>query len=95
MFAVRFAILALLTFLAGANAGCDSPTCQEIFEVGDAVYILLKCMRSGDGFTVCIYEGSIKEDEAECEYSDKDGSLVAGDSVCPKTSKVDPSELGF
>ncbi|KAG1768600.1 hypothetical protein EV702DRAFT_1203227 [Suillus placidus] len=94
MFAARFAILALLTFLAGANAGC--PTCQEIFEVGDEVYILTNCMRSGDasGYTVCIYQSSLNDDEAECEYN-KDGVLVVGDSVCPKISVVDPSELGL
>ncbi|KAG1720106.1 hypothetical protein EDB19DRAFT_1836208 [Suillus lakei] len=71
MFTPRFAILALFTFLAGANAGCA--TCQETLEVdGVATYELVSdYVKSDNGFTVCNYVDE-KGDVATCEYAVRD-----------------------
>ncbi|KAG1748187.1 CHAT domain-containing protein [Suillus lakei] len=68
MFTSRFAILALLTFLAGANARCA--TCDETLEVdGAAAYKLVSNTEDSDsGYTVCKYVDN-KGDQVTCEYT--------------------------
>ncbi|KAG1888374.1 hypothetical protein F4604DRAFT_1717173 [Suillus subluteus] len=87
MFTARFTILALLTFLAGANAGCA--TCQQTLEVdGVATYTLVnEYVRSENGYTVCDYVDK-SGDEVTCEYANL-ALLQDGDDVCPKFSRID------
>ncbi|KAG1881392.1 hypothetical protein C8R48DRAFT_667266 [Suillus tomentosus] len=68
MFTSRFTIFALLTFLAGVNAGCA--TCPETLEVdGVATYKLVSSyVKSKNGFTECSYTDK-KGDEVTCEYA--------------------------
>ncbi|KAG1781276.1 hypothetical protein EV702DRAFT_1075275 [Suillus placidus] len=88
MFTARFAMLALLAFLTGANAGCA--TCQETLEVnGVATYELVSSyVRSENGFTVCDYVDNKNGDEVTCEYTNV-GLLEDGDSYCPQWSRMD------
>lgn len=55
MLTARFTIFALLTFLAGANAGCA--TCEKTLEVmGDETYELVNgYMNYENGYTICKY----------------------------------------
>lgn len=54
MFTSRFAFLALLTFLARANAGCA--TCDDTVEVdGVAVYTLANSTIEYNGYLICTY----------------------------------------
>lgn len=55
MLTARFTIFALLTFLAGANAGCA--TCDTTLEVnGQVTYKLVDSyMNYDNGYTVCEY----------------------------------------
>jgi hypothetical protein len=55
MFTARFTVFALLTFLAGANAGCA--TCEDTIEVnGDVTYELVSdSMNYDNGYTLCKY----------------------------------------
>ncbi|KAG2142929.1 hypothetical protein DEU56DRAFT_792571 [Suillus clintonianus] len=87
MFTSRFTILALLTFLAGANAGCA--TCQNTLEVnGVATYTLVSYyVKSDNGFTECSYVDK-KGDQVTCEYTNV-GLLEDGDSTCPQWSRMD------
>ncbi|KAG1717888.1 hypothetical protein EDB19DRAFT_1838936 [Suillus lakei] len=66
-FTSRFTILALLTFLAGANAECA--TCNATLEVGTTSYELVNStLESANGFTLCTYLDN-KGDKVTCEYS--------------------------
>ncbi|KAG1819223.1 uncharacterized protein BJ212DRAFT_1479339 [Suillus subaureus] len=87
MFTARFTVLALLAFLAGANAGCA--TCPETLEVdGKVAYELVNSyVRSDDGYTDCTYVGK-SGDEVACEYANV-GVLEDGDALCPKVSRMD------
>jgi hypothetical protein len=53
MFTSRFTILALLTFLAGVNAGCA--TCEQTLEVDDAAtyQLVSSYWKQDNGWTVC------------------------------------------
>lgn len=54
MFTSRFAFLALLTFLARANAGCA--TCDDTVEVdGVAIYTLANSTVEYNGYLLCTY----------------------------------------
>ncbi|KAG2096753.1 uncharacterized protein F5147DRAFT_817120 [Suillus discolor] len=68
MFTSRFTILALLTLLAGANAGCA--TCEEtLYDDGVAAYVLVDTyVKSENGFTECSYMND-QDDEVTCEYA--------------------------
>ncbi|KAG2152764.1 hypothetical protein DEU56DRAFT_775929 [Suillus clintonianus] len=87
MLTSHFTILALLTFLTGANAGCAA--CADTLEVdGVAVYTLVNStIEYKDGYTLCTYE-NILGLEVTCEYSDR-GAYVDGDDLCPRGSKSD------
>ncbi|KAG1717889.1 hypothetical protein EDB19DRAFT_1805739 [Suillus lakei] len=86
MFTSRFVILALLTFLAGANAGCA--TCDDTLEVdGVAVYTLVNSTTEYNGYTLCTYTNKLGTD-VTCEYSDS-GVYEDGDDICPRVSRMD------
>ncbi|KAG1786137.1 uncharacterized protein HD556DRAFT_1507650 [Suillus plorans] len=72
MFTSRFTILAVLTLLAGANAGCA--TCQEtLYDRGVAAYELVSTyVKSENGFTECSYVDK-EGDEVNCEYMNGQG----------------------
>ncbi|KAG2124383.1 hypothetical protein DEU56DRAFT_827562 [Suillus clintonianus] len=88
MFTSRFVVLALLTFLAGANAGCA--TCEETLEVdGVAAYKLVSSsVDSKNGFTVCNYADK-KGGKVACEYHTDSGLYEGGDDLCPRLSRMD------
>ncbi|KAG1898782.1 uncharacterized protein F5891DRAFT_1028639, partial [Suillus fuscotomentosus] len=92
MFTSRLTIFALLTFLAGVNAGCAA--CEEtLYGVDSATTYKLvsNYEKSENGYTECGYMDK-KGDSVTCEYKD-DGWLVAdGDSKCPKLSKKNDPE---
>ncbi|KAG2124378.1 hypothetical protein DEU56DRAFT_917066 [Suillus clintonianus] len=86
MFTSHFTILALLAFLAGANAGCA--ICDATLEVdGAAVYTLVNSTVEHDGYTLCTYESKLGT-EVTCEYSDS-GVYEDGDDLCPLVSRSD------
>ncbi|KAG2097765.1 uncharacterized protein F5147DRAFT_366697 [Suillus discolor] len=65
MFTSRFTILTLLTFLAGANAGCA--TCNRTLEVGTTSYRLVNSTLQSAKAYICTYEDNAG-DVATCEY---------------------------
>lgn len=84
MFTSHFAFLALLTFLARANAGCA--TCAATVEVdGVAVYTLTNSTLEYDGSTLCVYTSKAGT-EVTCEYSDS-GLYEDGDDLCPTIAR--------
>ncbi|KAG2754288.1 hypothetical protein P692DRAFT_20827801 [Suillus brevipes Sb2] len=87
MFTARFTVFALLTFLAGANAGCA--TCEDTIEVnGDVTYELVSdSMNYDNGYTLCKYVDT-SGDTVTCEYTNV-GLLEDGDKVCPQWSRMD------
>ncbi|KIK33213.1 hypothetical protein CY34DRAFT_813787 [Suillus luteus UH-Slu-Lm8-n1] len=87
MITARFAIFALLAFLAGANAGCA--TCEETLEVnGDVTYELVSSyMNYDNGYTTCRYVDK-SGDTVTCEYANV-GLLEDGDKACPRWSRMD------
>ncbi|KAG2059509.1 hypothetical protein BDR06DRAFT_949562 [Suillus hirtellus] len=87
MFTSRITILMLLTFLAGANAGCA--TCPQSLDVdGVAIYELVTSyVKAENGFTECSYVDKLG-DVVTCEYTDG-GELKSGDEKCPKISRKD------
>ncbi|KAG2138447.1 uncharacterized protein EDB93DRAFT_1165700 [Suillus bovinus] len=89
MFASRFAILALFTFLAGANATTTScAACEDTLEVdGMAVYTLANSTVETNGYTLCTYTNSKLGTKVSCEYSDT-GIYEDGDSLCPLVSRA-------
>ncbi|KAG1830422.1 hypothetical protein EV424DRAFT_292250 [Suillus variegatus] len=91
MFTSCLTILALLTLLAGANAGCA--TCQETLKVGSSTYELVSSyVESENGYTECSYVDK-KGDEVTCVYTD-DGKLANGDWKCPGWSRKDECYAG-
>ncbi|KAG2138445.1 uncharacterized protein EDB93DRAFT_725170 [Suillus bovinus] len=86
MVAPRFTgILALLTFLAGANAECA--TCNHTLEVGTTSYRLVNTtLESASGY-ICTYEDSAG-DMATCEYYVSGGYVMVGDELCPHVSSL-------
>lgn len=84
MFTSRFAFLALLTFLARANAGCA--TCDDTVEVdGVAVYTLTNSTIEYNGNLLCTYTSKVGT-ELTCEYSDS-GVYEDGDDLCPTIAR--------
>ncbi|KAG1802657.1 uncharacterized protein HD556DRAFT_1437719 [Suillus plorans] len=79
MFTSRLTIFALLTFLAGVNAGCA--TCPETLDVdGVATYELVSnYVKSENGFTECSYTDK-KGDEVTCEYAVRNFWTLSGSS---------------
>ncbi|KAG2142946.1 hypothetical protein DEU56DRAFT_792630 [Suillus clintonianus] len=85
MFTSRFALLALLTFLAGANAECAK--CDTTLKVGTTTYTLVgNTLEHANGWTLCTYSDNAG-DKVVCEYSNG-GIIIDGDAVCPLTASV-------
>ncbi|KAG1787624.1 uncharacterized protein HD556DRAFT_1448639 [Suillus plorans] len=79
MFTSRITILMLLTFLAGANAGCA--TCPQSLDVdGIAIYELVTSyVKTENGFTECSYVDKMGN-VVTCEYTVRDFWMLSSSS---------------